>query len=166
MSNQVVSTSCPTRNCLKSLPVIVSDLIPRYEREERQTVMPRSWSESDSGVRPPATNGLSSWYDHLRRKPSLLSSSLLSSSPSSSVSSCSYSKLSSSPDQDSLESEACRDCEEEIVYQDERSIFDFLTEWISRVRGEDFLSWQEEQMSPVNPRVCVTHHGSLFLQII
>ena len=82
--------------------------------------MPRSWSESGQW-------SLSSWYDHLRRKPSLLSSSLLSSSPSSSVSSCSYSK-SSSPDQDSWESEVCRDSEEEeIVHREERSIFDLMT---------------------------------------
>ena len=128
--------------------------------------MPRSWSESDSGDKPPATNGLSSWYDHLRRKPSLLSSSLLSSSPSFSVSSSSDSKLSSSPDPDSGEPEISRvgDCEEKIVYREETAIFGFLTEWISRGRGEDFLSWQEEQMSPINPRVCV-RQGSLFLQI-
>ena len=96
--------------------------------------MPRSWSESDTADRPPATNGLRSWYDHLRRKPSLLSSSLLSSSPSSSVSSGSYSKLSSSPDQDSREPEVdrVRDCEEKIVYRDEGAFGDFCFNLIGR----------------------------------
>ena len=139
---------------------VISDI--RLSQSQFAGDMPRSWSQfagdmprsqSDS----PATNGLSEWYDALRRKPSLLSSSL-STSPSSSVtSSCSRMSLSSDPDSEDVEVDNYEVPEAEpcVVHTGESEMFLCVTEWLSRVTGSHFPGTEAEEKSPINHRLAV-----------